>query len=89
MGMSTHVIGFAPADEKWRAMKAIWDSCRAAEIPVPSEVEKFFNYEEPDERGVEVELPSTKWSDDFREGFEVEVSKIPAHVKVIRFYNSW
>lgn len=89
MSMSTHVIGFAPPDEKWQAMKAIWDSCKAAKIDPPKEVEKFFDYQEPDPAGVEVKIPALEWSDDCREGFEIDVEKIPAHVKVIRFYNSW
>jgi hypothetical protein len=89
MSMSTHVIGFAPPDEQWRKMKAIWDSCRAAGIAVPREVEKFFGGEPPDEAGVEIELESRKWSEDSREGVEIEVEKLPKHVKLIRFYNSW
>ena len=89
MSMSTHVIGFAPPDEKWRQMKAIWDSCKAAKIAVPREVEKFFNEMPPDPAGVEIELETREWKDDMKEGIEIFVDKIPKHVKLIRFYNSW
>lgn len=89
MGMSTSVIGFAPPDEKWQQMKQIWDACQSAGIPVPREVEKFFNDEPPDSAGVEVKLEVTEWHDESREGIEIEVAKIPKHVKLIRFYNSW
>jgi hypothetical protein len=89
MSMSTHVIGFAPPDEKWQQMKAIRDACKAAKVAVPKDVEDFFDWQEPDPAGVEVELTMVEWSDDGREGLEIEVEKIPAHVKRIRFYNSW
>jgi phage terminase large subunit GpA-like protein len=89
MGMSTHVVGYGPPDERWRQMKAIWDGCKAARIPVPDEVEKFFGYSPPDDKGVEITIQATAWSDGDREGYEIEVAKIPPQCSVIRFYNSW
>lgn len=92
MGMSTHVIGFKPADEKWHQMKAIWDNCKAAGISIPDQVEKFFEYETPDDNGVQVELEdvaATEWSNEWAVGYEVDVTKLPKDVTVIRFYNSW
>jgi len=89
MGMSTHAIGYAPPDDKWRKMKAIYDACTIAESEIPDYVKQFFGYEEPDNRGVEVEIPHAKWKDGMREGIEIELDKIPDHVKVIRFFNSW
>lgn len=29
MGMSMHVVGYKPADEHWKKMKAAWDACAA------------------------------------------------------------
>jgi hypothetical protein len=99
MGISTNVIGFRPPDEKWNAMKKVYDSCEAAGISIPNEVSTFFNDIAPDPRGVEVELPFknkktqvgcvTEWKDDASEGVEVDVTKLPSDVTVIRFYNSW
>lgn len=45
MSMSTHVTGFAPADGTWQKMKAAWDACETAGVPVPAEVEEFFGGE--------------------------------------------
>jgi hypothetical protein len=87
--MSTHVIGFAPPDEQWEKMKAVWDACRLAKVPVPRDVEKFFNYETPDHQGVKIELPTREWRDHGAQGFEIDVDSIPKHVKTIRFFNSW
>ena len=92
MGMSTHVIGFKPADEKWHKMKAVWDACEKAGIDTPEEVIDFFADEPPDENGVVVYIEETdyckEWKDDMKEGFEIEVYKLPKDVKIIRFYNS-
>lgn len=89
MSMSTHVIGFKPPDAKWKKMKEVWDACEKAGIDPPKEVSEFFNYENPDENGVEVELDAAEWGDDGRQGYEIEVSKLPKGVTIIRFYNSW
>lgn len=89
MSMSTHVIGFKPPDAKWKKMKEVWDACDKAGVEAPKEVSEFFNWEAPDENGVEVELDAAEWSDEGREGYEIEVSKLPKGVTVIRFYNSW
>lgn len=93
MGMSTHVTGFKPADEKWHRMKAIADACDIAGVSWPPEVADFFGDELPDPSGVAVEiqrLPCCReWSDDCESGFEIDVSKLPADVKIVRFYNSW
>lgn len=96
MGMSTHVVGFAPPDATWRKMKAIWDSCQEAEIQCPPEVEKYFGGEPPDESGVTVELmypkqheSVTEWSAEMCSGYEIDISKLPKHVKIIRVYNSF
>src|ERR1035441_9166498 len=57
MSMSTHVTGFAPPDETWQKMKAIWDACETVGVPVPGEVEEFFGGEGPDPAGGEVGPP--------------------------------
>lgn len=92
MGMSTHVVGFRPPDEKWQQMKAVWDACQAAHIAPPAEVEEFFQGEPPDDQGVEVRLDGQalrEWTNEYASGYEVVVDKLPRDVTVIRFYNSW
>lgn len=90
MGMSTHVVGIVPPDETWKKMKDVWDACRQANIAVPPEVQKFFNYDEPDDKGGFVSIPVNDWDDgSCCQGYEIEVDKIPPNVKIIRFYNSW
>lgn len=89
MGMSTHVIGFIPPDDRWREMKGAWDACEKAGIPIPKSVQSFFNDEPPDSAGVEVEIAVREWSNDYANGYELDLGDVPAAVKTIRFYNSW
>lgn len=91
MGLSTTVIGFTPADAKWKQMKAIWDACVAAKVDIPQEVREYFNWTDPEEAGVQVEISKTKWESSAlnAEGFDIYLDEIPKHVKIIRFYNSW
>ena len=89
MSMSTHVIGFKPPDQRWKEMKSVWDACEKANAGIPGEVIDFFNGEEPDESGVEVELQTYEWNGDMTEGVEIKVYEIPKDVKTNSFYNSW
>lgn len=93
MSASLRVVGFRPADEKFFKMKAIWDACTSAGIQVPDEVENFFNGDEPDVRGVKVQLMGSKavrlYNAEMREGFDVDVAQLPPGVTVIRFYASY
>ena len=91
MGMSTHAIGFKPADEEWNKMKHVWDVCDNAGISVPDEVQKYFDYEYPkDKPGMVVDLGESckVWNDENCFGYEIDVSKLPEGVKYIRVYNS-
>lgn len=93
MGMSTHVAGVRPPDERWQRMKAVYDACHAAGTTVPAEVVEFFDWDEPDPAGVVVNLDQhtsvREWSDDTRAGYEVVLGQLPPEVTVLRFYNSW
>jgi len=102
MSMSTTVVGFRPADEKFKKMKAILDSCLAADILPPKEVTDFFGDDcedcAVDEEGVKIDLgypknqPGvTEWSDNNNEatGYQVDLRELDSTIKIIRFYNSW
>ncbi len=93
MSMSTSIVGFRPADEKWKKMKKIYDSCEDARIKIPEEVSSFFNYESPGSAGVKVELEEhkccSKLSVDGEDRFQIDVSQLPKDVTIIRFTNSW
>lgn len=95
MGMSTHVVGFRPPDAKFKKFAAIWKQCEEAGISPPKEVDSFFESVPPDPKGVEIDLdgmkngPVSAWRNDSCDGYEVDLTKLPKDVTVLRFYNSW
>lgn len=89
MSMSMHVHGYRSADVTWRGMKAIWDACVAANVAVPEAVETFFGGEPPgDKPGIDVNIDAAvrDWGDEARQGFEIDVQKLPLNVRFIRVY---
>lgn len=93
MSMSTHVIGFRPPDKRWKEMKEVYDTCIKAKVGIPEEVDDFFGNMKPDESGVKIEIEETgaveEWNDDYNQGFQVDITKLPKDLKYVRFYNSW
>jgi hypothetical protein len=92
MGMSTHVVGFRIADEKFKKMKALWLSCDEMQVPVPDEVENYFEGEHPcNMEGCEVELGDALEEYDTENGcgYQIDVSKLPKDLTILRFYNSY
>ena len=98
MSMSMNVVGFRPPDEKWKLMKAVYEACNKAGISIPKDVIDFFNGVPPDPQGVSIRLEDNhffkygavkEWREDGREGFEVDITKLPKDVTIVRFYNSW
>lgn len=94
MGSSMHIKGIRPPDTEYQQMKAVYDACKSAKVPVPDRVMDFFDWQEPNPNGILTDLDLSEavntWSDDNgREGFEVELAKLPANITHIRFYMSW
>lgn len=91
MSMSSHVMGFKAPTPKFNAMLDAYRSCVAAKIQIPEEVLEFFGHEEPDEAGIEVSLKGCirPYAAEMCDGFEVDLSKLPEGVTMIRFYNSY
>lgn len=85
--MSTHVVGIRLPDDDWKKMKAVWDACKAAGIGAPPEVYAFFNGIPPDDEGVlvDVEVATREWSAEMEAGLVVDLSQLPAGVKILRF----
>jgi hypothetical protein len=99
--MSTHVQGFVPPDAKFKKMLQAYQACESAGVPIPAEVDKFFNGELPDDTGVKVSTYDnsvlakafkgaiTEYNEDDGQGYEVDLRKVPSDIKIIRFTNSW
>jgi hypothetical protein len=96
MGMSMHVVGFVPPDEEWQKLVAAWHACDAAGIEKPRELLKRLGRDmdpdkAPDPQGREASAASAvaNWKVGIREGYEVDLRKLPPEIKVLRFYCSW
>lgn len=93
MSMSMHVVGYRPADEQWSKMKAVWDACEAAGVNPPKEVEDFFDDSYPGNApGKEVAIEghgAKRFCDKYRDGYEVDITALPAGVRFVRFYCSY
>lgn len=95
MSMSTHVIGIKEPTEEFRKKYEAYRACEAAGVRPPKEVADFFDgvgFQYIDSTGMEVELDKScarEWKADMKEGYEIEVAKIPAGVTRVRVYNSW
>lgn len=92
MSRSLNVEGFIPPDEKFKKMKAVYDSCVAAGVPVPEDVQHFFDDIPPDPTGVRISLAYSKkynavtdYRGEYSQGYEVALDKLPKDIKVLRF----
>lgn len=92
MSRSLNVEGFIPPDEKFKKMKAAYDSCVAAGVPVPEDVQHFFDDKPPDATGVRIGLSYdkkynavTEYENEYSSGYEVNLEKLPKDIKVLRF----
>lgn len=91
MGMSTHVIGFMLPNEKFNKMKELWDLCNELTISPPPEVAEFFNNDNPNPFGAEVNIDDciSEFKGEYAEGFDVDIRKLPKKVHIIRILNEY
>ena len=91
MGMSMHVVGVVPPDGEWEKMKAAHDACLAAGVEIPEEILSFFEWQEPDPKGLSVKIDQhvSGYNTESCQGFDVAIKDLPKNVKVVRFYCNW
>jgi len=93
MGMSTSVIGIRPSDDKFKKMYKAYMACEELGIEPPDIVRAFFENDTPDEKGVVVWLDEhiccQEYTNDYQQGYEVYLDKLPKDIKIIRFVNSY
>ena len=80
------VYAIRPPDAKFKKMKAIYDACIAGGVDVPDDVEEFFDYEEPDPLGTQVEIKKVQLlKGEYELGFQMAVKDVPSWATHIRF----
>ena len=91
MSVNIFVVGFRPPDDVWRKHKAVWDACDAAGVEIPDATLVFFGYEDPgDKPGMTVKLglACAEYRGEDSEGYEIDITKLPPDVRIIRAYLS-
>ena len=75
-----------PPDAKFRKMKAVYDACKVADVDPPDDVDEFFDGDEPDPAGTQVEMEKVQLLEgEYELGFQVAVKDIPKWATHIRF----
>jgi len=91
--MSHHlnINGFTEPSTEWLEMKAAYDACDKAGVRIPEEVQQYFHYEPPKHPGQPIDITKavTPYRGDMEEGFDVDISKLPPNVKLVRFHVSY
>lgn len=92
--MSTHVVGLRPASDDYKKKLKAYTACIEAGVPPPKELSVYFDYvSEPDPNGMEVCLDQSLAVQEYKkrgkDGFDVDVTKLPEGVTIVRFYNSY
>ena len=76
-------------DEQHMKMKKIWSACQEAGVQIPDVVGVYFDWNEPDDKGVIKEVSAHEYNEKNRCGFEVVLAELPKEVNVLRFYNKF
>lgn len=83
------VTGIRPPDKDWKEMKAVYDACKKANVAMPEAVQEFFDYKDPDMKGIEMNLTEHDFCRSYQVGpemedvYEIEVAKIPKDLTFI------
>ncbi len=98
MGMSTHIKAFIPdTDPEYQKHREILLFCHKQEVSLPKETSDYFGILFPQpyilydilEKELQAGFHYTDWHDESSKGFEVDLTKLPAGVTKLRFYNNW
>lgn len=100
MGMNMYAYAVKPADEEYQKKATAYRALEAAGLNIPRELEAFFDWNGPDPTGTTVRLgegPPAKsdheccerFHDDGRDGFQIDITKLPEGTRYVRVYCSW
>lgn len=94
MSHSIHVVGVKDGySDKFKKMLKAFYACQDANIPIPKDVDAYFNGQTPDSTGLEVDLEESEavasFEEEWAKGFKVDLSKLPKDLTHLKFYISW
>lgn len=91
MGMDVYAVGVKAPTEEYKKKVEAYQACEAAGLEIPSELEKYFNFQEPPEEGMEIDIDeAVSGNVMYDDGvMTIDLSKLPdglTHIKVIGSY---
>jgi len=93
MGMTASVVLLRSKDDPtYKKYLSVLKACQDAGIDLPKEVDEYFGGDGIDnnpEAPLEIDFEPKEWSNEYAEGYEINIDDLPDGVKTIRFYNSW
>jgi hypothetical protein len=90
MGMSTHIMLLRDRNDPEHQKKAaVLKSCLEANVDVPEEIDKYFDFSDDPDYGLVIPFKAREYSGEGEEGLEIDISELPEGVKTIRFVNSY
>lgn len=86
MSISLCISGITPPDDEYHQMEAIWDSCNAAGIDVPEKVLEYFNWKDPEAKGIRRDIDEclTDCEEEYTRGYDIEIAKLDPNIRFIR-----
>lgn len=90
MGMSTHVMLLRDSNDPEHQKKVkVLQACLEANVDVPEEIEKYFDYSDDPDQGLIIPFKAREYNGRESMGVEIDIDELPEGVKTIRFVNSW
>lgn len=91
MSMSVYYRGIKTPTDEFKKKLAAYRALKAADMEIPSELDSYFDGEEPDEEGMSVKIDDAcEGNLEYEDGcVTIDLSKLPAgvtHIKVIASY---
>jgi hypothetical protein len=86
MSVSVDIEGFKDPTPEYKAMAAAYRACEEAGVPIPDELNRFFDWGEPRDDGtlVSLEEAMTGKGVAYGDGILIDLSKLPEGVTRIR-----
>ena len=94
MSMSTYVVVFKSPDKEHEKMRQIYENCQELGIPIPDLVLEYFEDCSDDWQSIGIPIDTSddavqEWKCDMKDGYLVDLSKLPKEAGFVLFYNSY
>lgn len=97
MDMLISIAGVVPADDEYKKMLQVYNTCLDAGVDIPNQVREYLNLgeeEEPDEDGCIIDIDDAIEEEgdiDYEDGctYTIDIGKLPKNIKFIKIRTRW